>query len=269
MIGRYLAYYFNAKTIYNIHSPFLFDFITHNFDTTQHYYPYDEIEYLRTQILQSDISIQHIEHGAGSQVNKNTTLKLGTIAKNAVSPFNQAKVLFNIVKNRQPNEIIELGTSLGISTLYLAKANKKAKVYTIEGSPEIANVARNHFKQLKANNIQLETGVFEEKLSICLSQMNQVDLAFVDGNHTYESTLSYYRTILSKCNENSILIFDDIHWSKGMEKAWNEIIQSSEVSCSIDAFYFGIVFFDKKIRENENLSYIPFKYKPWKIGLFN
>jgi predicted O-methyltransferase YrrM len=147
-----------------------------------------------------------------------------------------------------------LGTSLGLTTRYLALANPTHGVISIEGSPEIAKYAKQLLIKESKDNIDLIVGDFAEKLSGALVKMKGRKMIFFDGNHQYHSTLDYFKQSLKYCGEDDIMIFDDIHWSEGMEKAWQEIKNFKEVSCTIDLFFVGIVFFRKEFKEKLDFS---------------
>jgi predicted O-methyltransferase YrrM len=118
----------------------------------------------------------------------------------------------------------------------------------MEGSKAVATVARNNFKTLGLGNIEIVEGNFDENMTSVMSQLLTIDFAFIDGNHRYQPTINYFNTILPKLNDSSILIFDDVHWSKEMEQAWGEIIKHPSVTLSIDLFFIGIVLFKKDFK---------------------
>jgi predicted O-methyltransferase YrrM len=152
------------------------------------------------------------------------------------------------------NTVVELGTSLGVTTGYLAAANLKGKVYTFEGAKEVAKVAIENFATLSLEHIKLIDGNFDETLQPALEDIDKVDLAFVDGNHRKEPTIEYFNKLLEKASERSIFIFDDIHWSGGMEEAWEHIKQHPMVTLTIDLFFIGLVFFRKEQKVAQHFS---------------
>jgi predicted O-methyltransferase YrrM len=160
-----------------------------------------------------------------------------------------------------------MGSSLGISSMYLHFGHSKAKMISLEGSPEIAKLAKEHFQLLDAN-IDLIEGNFSETLQLALEKLGKIDLAFIDGHHAELPTLHYFDKILPYCSEDSILIFDDIYWSDEMAAAWEKIKSNPAVTMSIDLFYFGIVSFKKEFKEKQHFTLIPYPYKFWQIGLF-
>jgi predicted O-methyltransferase YrrM len=155
-------------------------------------------------------------------------------------------LLFRLVNFQQSATVLEIGTSFGLTTAYLAAANQQARVITLEGCPATAQIAQGNFKQLKLKNISLITGNFEETLPALLSTTDQLDFVFFDGNHQYEPTLRYFEWCLAKRTAESIFVLDDIYWSKEMTRAWRAICARPEVMISIDLFYFGLVFFRDK-----------------------
>ena len=153
-----------------------------------------------------------------------------------------------------PTQIIELGTSLGITTAYLASANSAARVTTFEGSTAVAQIAGQNHQLLGLKNIILLEGNFDEQLPKWLEQHKSIDFAFVDGNHAFKPTMTYFEALLEVVHENSILVFDDIHWSAEMEQAWAQISAHPRVTLSIDLFFIGVVFFRKEFAQKQQVS---------------
>jgi predicted O-methyltransferase YrrM len=147
---------------------------------------------------------------------------------------------------------VELGTSLGITTCYMAKGNEKATVYTCEGSAAIAAIAKSSFAGQQAKNIELAEGDFARTLQPLLNKIGKIDFAFVDGNHRKEPTIEYFNKLLNHSTPSTILIFDDIHWSADMEAAWKEIQGHPAVTLTIDLFFIGLVFInpDFKVKQH-------------------
>jgi predicted O-methyltransferase YrrM len=151
-------------------------------------------------------------------------------------------------------KIMELGTSLGITTSYLAAANPNSSVFTLEGASEVAAIAKTNFQQLGLGNVQIVIGNFDHTLAALLNNLDYLDFVFVDGNHRYEPTLQYFQQLKPKMRAHSILIFDDIHWSKEMEAAWETIKEDPAITVSIDLFFIGIVFFRKENRVKQHFT---------------
>jgi len=256
LAARYAKYYITASNSkgHGMHSPFVFSFITQVMKDDRAFYAYRSIENLRQlQLIDQQVLLIQ-DFGAGSRVRKENTRKVCDIARSSLKPKKFGQLLFRIVDQYSPANILELGTSLGITTAYMAAANEQSKVVTMEGAATVAAVAKKNFAKLGLQNIRLVEGNFDETLAATVQQMGRIDLAFVDGNHRYEPTLRYFREILPAMHEYSILIFDDIHWSKEMEQAWAEIQQDPAVTLSIDLFFIGLVFFRKEQKVKQHFT---------------
>ena len=178
--------------------------------------------------------------------------KTGTPLNLKMAAYHRANNADSPSPPRKPNAVLEMGTSLGVTTCYLAQAMPHVKLVTMEGAPEVAKLAQSTFQHLGYSNIQLMVGNFNQSLPLYLNEIDQVGLVFIDGNHSYAPTMDYFNQLLSKSNHDSIFIFDDIHWSVEMENAWEAIKKEERVSLTIDLFYIGIVFLKKENKEKEN-----------------
>jgi predicted O-methyltransferase YrrM len=256
LASKYLHYYltaFNGKG-HGMHSPFVFDFILQVLNNRSHYQPPVELEERRRDLLRDTRILDVDDYGAGSvhgTVRKRTVRE---IARTALKQRKYAQVLYRIARHYQPVQILELGTSLGLTTAYLSAGAPEAKVISVEGSKAIAAIARETLQKTGFGQTAVLEGNFDEVLPSVLNQMKSVDLVFVDGNHRYEPTVSYFRQLLLKVHEGSIIIFDDIHWSAEMEAAWEHIKENDQVKCAVDLFFIGIVFFKQIFREKQNFT---------------
>ena len=252
LIQQYFIYLFKAKSAHGIHSPFVFEFIKNILQDQRHFYAFDEIKKMRKSMYHDDTMLTVEDFGAGSHKNNLSKRSVKDIARTAGRNEKMGKLLFKIVEKFKPAQIIELGTSMGLGTLYLSMANNESHVHTIEGSKEIAKQAGKHFEKLNLKNISQHVGNFDDILLPFLQKIKNIDLFFIDGNHRKKPTLQYFEQAKPFLNEHSIVIFDDIHWSKDMHEAWLEIIQDESIAISIDVFYFGIIFFKKDIKEKQH-----------------
>jgi len=239
---------------HGMHSPFVFEFITKVLNDKTVYPEYERVEALRNQLLDDHAILDIEDFGAGSMIDKKKKRSISSIAKNAAKPRKFGELLFRMIRYYQPVTILELGTSLGITTSYLSLAKPDARLITMEGSKEIADVAKRNFRNLEIRNIEIIEGNFDNTLSSLITHYSSVDLAFIDGNHRQEPTERYFRQLLTKANNNSIFVFDDIHWSGEMEAVWETIKNNAAVTCSIDLFFLGIVFFRKEFKEKQHFA---------------
>ena len=247
----YLLHRFKAKNRHGIHSPFVYrlvDNVIYDFSSKEIYYG---IEKIRGQLLIDNRMITVTDLGAGSRVNTNSQKQIGDIAQNALKPPKLAQLLYRLAAEMRPENIIELGTCLGVTTLYLQNGAPNSTVYTLEGCPETSRIAGETLQRAGVNSVKLVTGNFDDKLPGVINGLPQLDFVFVDGNHQKEATLKYFEWCLPKVHENTLIIFDDIYWSQGMKEAWAVIKAHPSVTVTIDLFWIGLVFFKKgRVKEN-------------------
>jgi predicted O-methyltransferase YrrM len=255
-IYDYLKHRLTSKTRHGTHSPFVYklaDEVIYDFSDKS---DYKSIEDQRKKLLHDDSIVEVTDLGAGSHLNKNRTKLVRQIARNALKSPRLAQLIYRLARNNNPNSIIELGTCLGLTTAYLAKAALEAKVISIEGCPQTAKVAAQNFQELQIGNINLEVGNFDTVLPPILNQQDKLDFVYIDGNHRKQATLNYFHWCLPKVHEGSLLIFDDIYWSAGMKEAWEEIKQHPDVTLTVDLFWIGLVYFKKgQAKEHFKLRY--------------
>ena len=246
---KYLVFWFKAKGKkgFGIHSPFLFSLLTTVIHQRKKNAGFAVIENERKKWKADRRTIQVEELGSGSQKTNLLNRKVSDIARISLKSVGQAQLLFRMAEHFQCKTILELGTSLGITTSYLASTLQKSRVITIEGSPETARLARQTFSHLNLDSIELHEGNFDHELPLVLANIQQLDFVFFDGNHRKGATLSYFEQCLPLATSQSLFVFDDIHRSDEMEEAWDTIIQHEKVTLSLDLFHLGIVFFRKEL----------------------
>ena len=248
---NYTKYCFKSGNEHSIHSPYLFRFYNDVICDENPFYVYEDIESIRAKLLMTDMQIAIEDHGAGSKVNKSNKRKIKDITKNTVKAPKYGQLLFRLVNYFKPESILELGTSLGISTLYLAGSNKNMKVTTVEGCPNTAKVAQINFDKIGFQNIELVNDNFDHFLPNYLAETEKLDFVFFDGNHQKEATINYFNWCVEKAQNETIFVFDDIHWSEGMTEAWEEIKKHPKVTSTIDLFFMGIVFFNTDLSKED------------------
>ena len=248
MIKQYLKHLLRAGNAHSIHSPFIYELYNqavkakggNNSD-------FQEIESLRKKLLKRTDEITILDLGAGSRRNNSNRRKISEIARNAEKPARFGQFFYRLSQYLQPETILELGTSLGVTTAYFAKALPDSEIFTMEGCPETARLAKGNFRDLGLENTSVIVGNIDHTLPDFLKKRNQkIGLTFFDANHRYEPTLRYFNDILPFADEKSVFIFDDIYWSKEMTAAWEEIKAHPEVTVTVDLFWVGLVFFRKK-----------------------
>lgn len=226
------------------HSSFVYDLHKRVFSDKKN----DDFEVLlnwRKKILLDKRKMEICSFGAGSGIKTKRPQKVGNLVNKTAVPHKYGAILYNVVREFKPHSIIELGTGFGISTAYLAAALPGSSVQTIEGSPERSSIAKEFLHQINILNVTFITGEFENILENLLLKARHPLLLFIDGNHKYQPSLNYFQIILKYVNDDTIIIFDDIHWSSEMEKAWKEIYRNEKVILSLDLFRYGMAFFRK------------------------
>jgi predicted O-methyltransferase YrrM len=242
---RFLRHLLTAKNTggHGIHSPYVFNFVKNVVYEKNPYYVYSEIENVRKQMLSDRNSLFFNDFGTG----KNRIIKVSEVAAKSVKKKKYAQLIYRVVNFIKPDVVLELGTSLGLTTCYIAAVSEKTKCITIEGCTSIAEIARHNFEKLKRQNINLITGNIDVVLPDVIRSVTQLDLIFIDANHTSEALINYFEQCMGKITPESIMIIDDIHYSKEMEKGWSYIQNKDEVKVTLDLFEIGIVFFKTDI----------------------
>jgi predicted O-methyltransferase YrrM len=245
----YLRYLLRRKNKYAIHSPFVFEFINAILSDNTRYAAYDVMRINRKEMFSRSEVIETTDFGANAGSNEGVTYAIcaGSLARQRSNRVWVYELLYRLVHHYKPVTIVEMGTSVGFSSMALALGNPMGKVVTLEGCSKVAAIARHCFAKLAIENIEVVTGNFDQTLPQILEENKRVDLVFFDGNHRKEPTLAYFSSCLEKAHEHSIFIFDDIHWSPGMEEAWQELIHHQSVTVSIDLYQLGLIFFRKGI----------------------
>jgi len=285
-IIAYIQFLLTSSNQHGVHSPFVYNLITQCFydDLSKtkklnflqrlllvkqenakilipkHYNPkdlkesvYPKLKKYRNDLRNNTNTINVTDFGAGSRVFKSNKREIAKIAKTAGITQKRAELLARIIAYFNVESVLELGTSLGIATAAMAFNNPNTKITTIEGCPETAKIAQQQFKKHQLNNINRVVSDFDIFLK---ENNNAYQLVYIDGNHQKEATVNYFNTLLTNVQPNTIFIFDDIHWSKDMEQAWEIIKQNPKVTLTIDTFYWGFVFF-----RTENLQKEHFKFR--------
>lgn len=245
-IQSYLKFLWYSKNEHAVHSPFVFSLLTKCFYDKKSKPEYAILKKYRKSLLENKNFIEVTDFGAGSRVFKSNRRQISKIAQTAGISPKRAELLFRVTNYFKPEKILEIGTSLGLATAALALGNPKAKVVTIEGCPNTANVAQNQLTEFDYHNVENVISEFESFLISENIQATNYDLIYFDGNHSKKATLEYFELLLPTINNDSVWIFDDIHWSEDMEEAWKMIKNHPQVKVTIDTFQWGFVFFRRE-----------------------
>jgi len=257
LILQYLVYVIKSKSGrgHGIHSPFVFDFTQKVLSNKSNKPVLKSIDKYIDSIKASNIMLPSSPFGAGSANNSFIQSVRSVISRQAV-PKKYGKLLFNLAQWVSARNILELGTSVGVGTMYLASSAPLASVITIEGDETRCQLAIDNLIKLGLFNVNVVQGSFDSELPKVLRDSISLDLVFFDGDHSYHATMANFEMCLYKAHEGSVFVFDDIRWSNDMFKAWQQIVSNESVTISIDLFRMGIVFFRKGIiKQHFNIFY--------------
>lgn len=243
-ILQYIKFWIASTNHHGVHSPFVYDLVTRCFYAPTNYDAYLQLSNYRTSLLKNKQTITITDFGAGSRLKASNVRKVATICKTSGTPLRRAKLLYRLVRYFKPTHVLELGTSLGIATQAMALGNPSASITSIEGCKNISGFTKQQLSDVAIKNCDLLNGTFSEVLPTL--DTNSWDIVFFDGHHNKKATLSYFEDLVDKAHNDSVFIFDDIHWSKDMTEAWEVIKTHPKVTVTIDTFYWGLVFFRKE-----------------------
>ncbi len=248
----YLQFYISAfpASGHGIHSPFVYQFAREVLRDKTAFDDYQIWQQWREGLRHDNTFLPIVELGAGSTTAPDRDARrVADLAARVSKPPRTGRLLYRIARYYKPHHVIELGTSLGLSTALFSLARPEASILTIEGNWAVAEKAQANFDHWGCSNVTMVKGNFDECLAAVLEKLPGIDLAFLDGNHREEPTLRYFEQLLLKKHSDSIFIVDDIHWSAEMKAAWQAIKQHPDVRCTIDLFQVGLVFFKQEFKE--------------------
>ena len=247
-VSSLLVHRFTANNTlgYGIHSPSLFYIVRFLVYDNNPFYCFSDIEKCRSRMLLDGSRIYVEDFGTGNSGER----QVGRIASDSLMPREYSQLLFRLVNNVHPKVCVELGTNLGITTAYIAKAaGGESQVFTFEGSKSLISRAGENWKSLGCKNINVIEGNIDATLEPFLETVDTVDFALIDAHHTYDATVRYFESLASKCTGKSFIVLDDIHYSREMGRAWAEIKKHAKTTATLDLYDVGIVFFDKQLQK--------------------
>jgi predicted O-methyltransferase YrrM len=243
IISSYLKFLKSATNQHGVHSPFVYTLVTTCFYDRKTLDAYEKLKEYRKALQSNDSTISVTDYGAGSRVFKSNERKVSDIAKHAGATSKRTKLLARCIRYFNPRSVLELGTSVGLGTAALASVTT-VKVTSLEGCPATAAVARKQLREFGYSNVDVVVGRFRESAINLLPA--SYDMVYFDGNHSKKATLEYVELLMPTVHNETVWIFDDIHWSPEMTEAWGEIKAMESVTVTIDCFWLGFVFFRKE-----------------------
>jgi predicted O-methyltransferase YrrM len=262
-------YYRRSETVYDVHSPYLSDLLAATWLDDRSYYAFTTVEQVRYFWTRQKHPVPLTELGAGSRSSSTRQMTTRHLARHVAIPPATGRFLFRLANFLRPDVVVELGTNLGLSTLYLHLSDRRRTLYTVEGNRKLVELAQQSWQLGGARpTLQPYFGTFAEILPELVAQVPQIGLLFLDGDHRAAATLDYFETALPKLGNDSVVVVGDIHWSPGMEKAWEQLKAHERVRASLDLYNLGLLFFRREFTHPEHHTLIRQRYKPWRMGFF-
>jgi len=251
---KFILHFLTARHThgFGVHSPYVYRFTDLVVYNTSVYYIFSSIEKIRLSLKRDTTELEIVDFGTGG----NRTKSIAEITRTSLKPARYGQLLYRLTEYIKAGNILELGTSLGLTSSYLAAPSSAARMVSLEGSEKLAEIAKANFKLLGITNIEIVTGNIDLTLTGVVDDFSQLDLVFIDANHHSKAVLAYFEQILRKIRSESIVVVDDIYWSPDMEYAWKTIKQHPRVTSTIDLFELGIVFFNEDLhRKNYKMRF--------------
>ena len=243
-ITSYIKFLLNSTNQHGVHSPFVYSFVTKCLYDKTKFDNYKKLNQYKNDLLNSSIELHVVDLGEGSKKMANKQRHVSQMAKTSSSSKKNTKLLYRVAKYFDFKKTLELGTSLGMGTYALSLANPKAKITTIEGCPNTSAFAKSQLENQDIANVEFMEGNFEDIIPKLKDE--NYDFIFFDGHHNKEATIKYFESLLPKIHNETVFVFDDIYWSKGMTEAWEYIKNHKLVTVTVDCFHLGFVFFRKE-----------------------
>jgi predicted O-methyltransferase YrrM len=259
---QFLKFYWHAVTKYQLHSPFVFELANAVLEDDRWYYAFRDVERVRGKMLESAVKLEVTDFGTG-KTKRHASVR--QVVRQSSSSPRQGQMLFRLANWASPKTMLELGTSLGVGTMYLASGMRSARFVTLEGCADFAQVARTNLEILDLKNVEVVAGGFEKTLPQVLQNLQKLDFVFLDGNHRPEPTLRYFESCLPFSHEKTVFVFDDAYWSPDMTQAWEQIKQHPRVTSTVDFFDLSLAFINPEFREKQHFKIVPKAWKPWKV----
>jgi predicted O-methyltransferase YrrM len=252
---EFIKHYIVGGNEHGIHSPFVFELYTKTIQN--HEFPYyEQLEQHYFELINDHHLITNKNPGAGTSLHKELRVPIRRLARHSIKSLPWRKLICRLIDERKPNIIVELGTSFGITTAYIATTCPNAKIYTFEANPTLVELSRDFFKIAGITNIEIIEGDIDETLPAFLEKHQHIDVAYIDANHRFGPTIKYVERIMECVSWKGLIIMDDIYWSYPMTKAWKAITSKKSVTASIDLWQIGLLYFHTgQVKENFKLRF--------------
>ena len=219
---------------FGVHSPFVFNLITKVIEEKCSYYSFYDIELLRKQLLFREGEINYPDR---QNKGKRKTL------------------LFRLTNYFKSKNILQIGTTMGLSTLYLTSYATGLKCIALENVPEFATTARQAFAKEGRNPVDLRIGNYKDLLPQALNDINSLDFVFFNTLYEQHNNLWLFNECMKYAHNDTVFVFEGIKASRKMRELWEEICACPEVTVTLDLYSLGIVLFNKKLHKRDYIVY--------------
>lgn len=237
---------------YGVHSPFVFNLITKVINERCSYYSFYDIELLRKQLLFREQEIVYPDRQQKGRVRRRTIGEI--VAREAIKPKHGA-LLFRLANYFKSKKILQLGPSMGLSTLYLTSYAPDLDCIALENVPEFATIARMAFEKEGKNPVDLRTGAYTELLPKALEDMESPDFIFFNTLYEQHNNVWLFNECMKHVHEDTVFVLEGIKASRKMRELWQDICARPDVTVTIDLYSMGIVFFNKRLHKRDYIVY--------------
>ena len=242
----YANYFLKVVDLHSIQTPFAFELYSRLKNEIKKSELKPEIEQIRHQLQGDHSTVLGEDYGTGSE-RSHRGRDISGIAKTGISTQKRCLIYQAIMRIFNPAISFELGTSLGVSTAYLASSSSAGKIHTFEGNAELSKIARRNFSELGLGKINMVEGNIDDTLPKILKEIESLDMCVIDANHRGRALMHYVDLLINKMDTTGLILVDDIRWSKDMYHAWKIIACRNEVTLSLEFMDFGLLLFKKNI----------------------
>jgi predicted O-methyltransferase YrrM len=234
---------------FGIHSPYLFEFV-HDvvFNASRTEVP-EQILRCHRSLKRENSLIPLGKLGTTANVEPSGRRTVGSFVRRSSVNEKYGSLLYRVSRWFKPDMIIELGTGLGISALYLGSGAPDVPLHSIEGNTDRADFAAQLMCRCGMGPVSIHWGEMDEKLEDLMPVLEGRFLAFVDGNHHFGPTVRYVEKLLEGAGEEAVIILHDIYWSRDMQRAWEELLGRPGIRVGIDLFQMGILLLRRDLNK--------------------
>ena len=186
---------------------------------------------------------------------KRKTRSISEIVKRESIRPKHGALLFRLTNYFKSKNILQIGTTMGLSTLYLTSYATGLKCIALENVPEFATIARQAFAKEGRNPVDLRIGNYKDLLPQALNDINSLDFVFFNTLYEQHNNLWLFNECMKYAHNDTVFVFEGIKASRKMRELWEEICACPEVTVTLDLYSLGIVLFNKKLHKRDYIVY--------------